>query len=317
MAKAKPDTKRLLDPALIPDVLETGKDLREAVTEFRRTTLAASPEIWLPPSFDCESHAPIDLAVDALCRMEYDDSQGKPVPLSGLIAATPEIVDAAERVNEKKQKFKTAVAALRASMRDAKEATHRLVELVASGPMKGEDAKRDVEFARALRNMGFARFDLVSCYRQIRVLEPHVDTVSYTWQRDHGEITQVPLARAIQMAEKLENDEVRERTIHTLSGYSNDTVFAYRHGCIQQLRANVTNLKGGKRVRKVVVCSGVLLVRGPIPDRVVWRDLERDMGDKLPRYDASVSPEPCIEVLSLYEYLKPPKDAAKRSKPAA
>lgn len=298
-----------IDASLIPDVLETGQALQGDVETFRRCALASDLPVWLPPEFaDNDARA---LAVNALCRLWYDDMEGEPVPPSGLLCADADTLTAARALNEAKARFYDAVVALRNSARLKNLRIARLVEDLANT----KTAKRDADLARALRNMGFSRLSLQHCYRQLRILPAPLQTISYTWQRRHSDTTRVSLTEAIALAEELHNANTREWAIERLNALPPQTILAHRKGNTNQLRANIWYGPSPRQVeKKTVVTSSVCLVQGEsLPARIRWRDLPIEPSDKMPRHDATVDPDPFIEVLHLHRYLQEPPRARRRT----
>lgn len=293
---------RELDTSLIPDVLQAAEQLLMDVRTFAAAAQRDALPVWLPPAYAGSPAEQRELAIHSLCRL-WIDELGE-FPASGLLCAGDETMAAAEALNATKQRLRAAVVALRASVRHHKTRITRLIDQVAAG-----DNTREAELARALRNMGFARLDLVACYRQITVLPSDLRSISWTWAKQHREITRVSYTEALAMADGFDSENSRRTALDALAHEDPDRPLAYVKIGGNQLRANIQFGPRDAMQRKMVVTSGVCLTGQDLPPaaRIKWRECPEDpVSDRLTRSDARIEQDPICPELSLHRYANSP-----------
>lgn len=184
---------------------------------------------------------------------------------SGLVCASPSTVQKITELNDAKTALKTVIAAIKAQDSDDPESVI---------------SQRGSQLRLAMKEVGFAAVDLKRVYAQVRVLEPDLHRVSWTWARNHKthkRITRIEMQRRI--------DQLRETSPAAAIELENAVAkvgsakFTEKFSLPPQLRANCSYGAKGKLTLRSYPVSGVLIAQQKTLPRVQWRDLD-DIADR-------------------------------------
>lgn len=251
-------------------------------------------EVYVPPFGGTErqrysADARRKAIVDAV-GLTIDDTQNRTC-YAGIICASDETVSTVELLNEAKANFKETVLKIRN---------------LPSGKASGS---RETVLKKALKSAGIQTLDLRECYRQIRVMPPHLESISWTWATSHARIQKLTFDEAMALAEGL-----RDRD----KGLADIAVDVLRRKCApdeplvrritlpNQLRANYSYLENGKIKRKSCPISGVVIAQQKTLPRMAWREnpvFRKEVPIRLQR-ESKIEPEPVIHALSIHRYAR-------------
>src|SRR5690554_674075 len=145
-------------------------------------------EVYVPPFSGTENErysaqARKQAIVDAV-GLTIDDTQSRKC-YAGIVCASDETVSIVEQLNETKAHFKETILKIRN---------------LASGKPVGS---RETVLKKALKSAGIQTLNLRECYRQIRVMPPQLESMSWTWATSHARIQKLTFDEAVAMAEGL------------------------------------------------------------------------------------------------------------------
>jgi len=291
---------------LVIDLLQSHQALESACNEFA-AAVRRDQEIELPlllPAYSGTPGGEREAAITSMIQLWHLEP-GEALVDAGLVCGSAETIAAACRLNDAKQTFQSAIKALRdAGPKGEKSRLDKLIDRVLH-----EEGKRTDELSLALKRVRISRLDLLRCYAKIRVLPRHLESLSWTWAKTHSSIVPVSMDEAIKMAQNLSNEETKETVLSLLSTCSQRERFVCKKKLPNQLRANlVYRDEDGKRKRKAVTISGVILSQDITLPRYIWRDnpdllAPEAQQERLSRLDTHIESEPFIKVLRLHRYI--------------
>ena len=190
----------------------------------------ANFEVYVPPFSTTEyerysADARKQAIVDAV-GLTIDDTQNRKCD-AGIVCASGETVSTVEQLNEAKAHFKETILKIRS---------------LASGKAVGS---RETVLKKALKSAGIQALDLRECYRQIRVMPPHLESISWTWATSHARIQKLTFDEAVTMAEGLRDrdEELADTALDILRRKcAPDELLVRRITLPNQLRANFSYL---------------------------------------------------------------------------
>ena len=210
---------------------------------------------------------------------------------AGIICASDETVSAVENVNAAKKVFKATVLKIR------------------DLPTVKKSASRETALKQAMKSAGIQTLDLRECYRQIRIMPPHLEAFSWTWATSHARIQRLTFNQAMDLAEGLrdQDEKLADTTVDILRRRcSPDQPLVRRVTLPNQLRANYVYRMDGDIVRKSCPVSGVVIAQQSTLPRLAWRpnpmESENDVV-RLPR-ESIIEKEPIIDALRLHRYVE-------------
>lgn len=271
------------------------KKLQDSLNEANRVIAAGDLPVWLPEPFPKDRQ----LAADAITECWYQDD--KEYPRSGLICVSPEHIPLFEKTNDLKQKFKEEIAVLKEATTDKnvkKGSLHKMIEAAGNG--------RDEEVNEALKLLRIARLNLLWCYRQILVLPPHLDSVSWTWATKHKSVHPLTIKEAEALVDKnINTDEDKANVKEILQAHQHQKLVQVKN-VVPHLRANITYIEDGKKTRKMVTTPTVIISQDERIPRYQWRDCppEDTERERLVRSDKRFNPEPIVRALGIYTYFE-------------
>lgn len=251
-------------------------------------------EVYVPPFSGTENErysaqARKQAIVDAV-GLTIDDTQSRKC-YAGIVCASNETVSIVEQLNETKAHFKETILKIRN---------------LASGKPVGS---RETVLKKALKSAGIQTLDLRECYRQIRVMPPQLESMSWTWATSHARIQKLTFDEAVAMAEGLRDrdEELAETALDILRRRcAPDELLVRRITLPNQLRANYSYLENGKIQRKSCPISGVVIAQQKMLPRMAWREnpvSRKDEPIRLQR-ESKIEPEPVIQSLSIHRYVR-------------
>tara|TARA_R110001592_G_scaffold221139_2_gene475821 strand:- start:28174 stop:29076 length:903 start_codon:yes stop_codon:yes gene_type:complete len=206
--------------------------------------------------------------------------------LTGLLCSSPNTVAKIESLNAAKIDLKDVITSIKRQDRLPDNTT---------GEIAADLGFRTSELRKAMREVGFAAVDLKRVYAQIRILEPQVNRVSWTWARKHT--TYKKLSRKVidQRIEELEaTNPIAAKEATNVLRTMKKSSFSERFSLPPQLRINYSFGAKGSLELKAAPVSGVLIVQQKELPAVRWRDLksiqDRDDNPRLPPKLASYKP---------------------------
>ena len=254
----------------------------------------ANFEVYVPPFSTTEyerysADARKQAIVDAV-GLTIDDTQNRKCD-AGIVCASGETVSTVEQLNEAKAHFKETILKIRS---------------LASGKAVGS---RETVLKKALKSAGIQALDLRECYRQIRVMPPHLESISWTWATSHARIQKLTFDEAVTMAEGLRDrdEELADTALDILRRKcAPDELLVRRITLPNQLRANFSYLENGEIQRKSCPISGVVIAQQKMLPRMAWREnpvFRKEVPIRLQR-ESKIEPEPVVQSLSIHRYVR-------------
>ena len=251
-------------------------------------------EVYVPPFSGTENErysaqARKQAIVDAV-GLTIDDTQSRKC-YAGIVCASDETVSIVEQLNETKAHFKETILKIRN---------------LASGKPVGS---RETVLKKALKSAGIQTLDLRECYRQIRVMPPQLESMSWTWATSHARIQKLTFDEAVAMAEGLRDrdEELAETALDILRRRcAPDELLVRRITLPNQLRANYSFLENEEVRRKSCPISGVVVAQQKTLPRMAWREnpvSRNEVPIRLQR-ESRIEPEPIIQSLSIHRYVR-------------
>lgn len=296
--------------------VEWGKTISEAYAALDTANQALAQglraDIALPTLLPTYTGSPEpasrrEAAVASMTRMFRYDGECPPLE-AGLVCASPATLEVAHRVNEAKLAFKEHITSMRKEIESRFEKIGnnlRIDHLLQRALSKDRDFRRQHDLNIVLRNLDLARMDLIACYTQIRILEPQLKSISWTWARTRYTGVRVSHKEALLMSEELDGDE-RQQAIQAISRFPADACFIQvKAQPTAQLRANLM-FHHRTPPEKSISVAGILLSPDPSLPIYVWRDRPADGAPqaRLKRRDTRVSDRPLIPALRLHSYIQ-------------
>ena len=251
-------------------------------------------EAYVPPFSSTEKERYSALArkqaiVDAV-GLTIDDTQSRKCD-AGIVCASDETVSIVHQLNEAKAHFKETILKIRS---------------LASDKSAGA---RETVLKKALKSAGIQTLDLRECYRQIRVMPPELESMSWTWATSHARIQKLTFDEAVAMAEGLRDrdEELADTALDILRRKCTpDELLVRRITLPNQLRANYSFLENEEVRRKSCPISGVVVAQQKTLPRMAWREnpvSRKEVPIRLQR-ESSIEPEPVIQSLSIHRYVR-------------
>lgn len=185
--------------------------------------------------------------------------------ISGLICASPRTVQKITELNAAKTALKKVIAAIKEQDSDGPDS------LI---------TQRGSQLRLAMKEVGFAAVDLKRVYAQVRILEPGLHRVSWTWARNH--LTHKRISR-IEMERRI--DQLRDTNPAAATELENAVAkvggakLTEKFSLPPQLRANCSYGAKGQLTLRSYPVSGVLIAQQKSLPRVQWRELD-DLTDR-------------------------------------
>lgn len=282
---------------LVQKMIKTHDLLDRACQEFGDAVRADKGLPVLLPEYP--GAADREAAIAAMTQT-WNLSPGETVPMAGLVCSSTQTIQQAERLNEVKQQFQDAVILVRNSATGEKNRIDKLIDR-----MLQQEGRRTAELDIALKQARLSRLNLLRCYSKIRILEPNLHSISWTWAKTHSAIDPTTREEAIELAESITNPSTRDLVIARLSALPPGEPLAYKKKLPNQLRANLVWKEDTSYRRKAVTISGIVLSQDSTLPKYIWRDNPGDVdpSDRMKRTDACIEPEPYIKALHLHRYL--------------
>ncbi|MGC1510052.1 hypothetical protein [Ketobacter sp.] len=227
-------------------------------------------------------------------------SAGETLPTAGLVCCSKPTIRQAVKLNDAKHQFQEAIKQVRNGASGEKSRIDKLVDR-----MLQQEGRRTEELIIALKRARLNQLDLLRCYAKIRIIEPGLHSISWTWAKTHSVIDPTNREEAMEMAEKLTHPHTRSRVMALLQDLPAGEPLAYKKKLPNQLRANLVWKEERVYRRKAVTISGIVLSQDKTLPKYVWRD---DPGNDSPaeritRFDTKLNPEPYIKALHLHRYI--------------
>jgi hypothetical protein len=295
--------------------MQWGTRLGEAFAALEATSNSLAQclraDLALPmllPSFT-DSTDPLarrEAVIASLTRLFREDGKGVPLE-AGLVCASTATLAAAHALNHAKAAFKCAILELREEInRRYENLGHnlRIDHLLNRALARECDIRRQEELSIVLGNLDLRRLDLIACYTHVRVLEPHLQSIAWTWARTRYSGERVTHEEALKMAEALQGQE-KVQAIQVLSRFpGNATFMQVKSLPTVQLRANLV-FRDLVPPRKSISIAGPILTPDTCLPRYVWRDKPEDgkSAIRLKRSDAQISDRALVAALKLHHYV--------------
>lgn len=296
--------------------MEWGKRLSEAFGALEVANhelgLCLRADAALPVLLPTYTGSPEPLArreavVATLTRMLRSDNEAQLLE-AGLVCASSDTLVAARVVNDAKAVVKDAITRLREEIHERHQKIGqnlRIDHLLQRALARESDPKRLDDLSQLLRNLDLKRIDLIACYTQIRILEPRVNSISWTWARTRYSGERVTHKEALQMAEALEGDE-KVNAMAAINRFPSHAMFMQVKTLpALQLRANLV-IQDRNPPAKAISVSGPVLSPDTTLPRYVWRDRPADGQPpaRLKRSDTLISEQPFVPALKLHSYVQ-------------
>ena len=231
--------------------------------------------------------------------------EGEYLAEAGILCASPATVKSIEQLNSAKDKFKTAILAIRHYQKETDIAVSKYSKLI-SDEMT-EKGLRGEALVDAMGTANIRSLDLKRCYAQIRIMPKRLDVFSWTWATKHSRIKKVTIDEAMAMARVLTDETARDTAIDILSQCPPDEILVRKIGLANQLRANYAYKEDDSIIRKSCPVSGIVIAQQETLPRMFWRDdpgePDKDDPIRLTRV-SSIEPESFVHSLGLHRYVK-------------
>lgn len=295
----------MLDPIRSPlllrtELLESYRHLLERLERFaafvrRDRDLAA----WVSRT-ETEVAEQLDMRIKAIRlyrALWYEDARDGRETLTcpGIVGASEATLAAARDCNVAKDRFKTAVLALKALDRlDRREAMADL-------------HRRQESLARTMERMGAARLNLKQAYRHIPLLDRRPLKIGFTWSKQGRVIQRTSLAAARRLLEqRAETPQIRLE-LQRLAQLSDGEMLARVRGVCPHLRANLVFVaQDGPGARRRLMQAPLpilvpLQAGHPLPDFVPVAP-EPPVAPRLRRADVRIEDEPLLPSVRIHRY---------------
>jgi hypothetical protein len=239
-------------------------------------------------------------AIELYRALWYEDHQDGRETLTcpGLVGASPGTMAAAHACNTAKDRFKTAVLALK-SLAHA-ETTAALADL----------HHRQESISIAMRRMGASRLNLKQAYRHIPLLDQRPLKVGFTWSKQGRVIQRTAVTEArLLLEQRVETPQIHQE-LQRLAEIPDDEILARVRSVCPHLRANIVlaAAEGSDVLRR--------LMQTPLP---ILIPLQRDeslpefvptapdllTNPRLRRADVRIEDEPFLPTIRIHRYRLP------------
>lgn len=250
--------------------------------------------VWLPPHYTgCPS--PTQTCSTLLTELwnldPHEQVERSTYPPSGLICASPQLIVAIQDLNSAKNRFKATIKGIRTSKKKFN--------------FEGK-LKEDPEFKEVMYKKGLSRIDLMACYRQIRVLPPNVQAVSWSWALQAASVEKI---RVSDLIDRLCSGTYGQDDymLNSLANMNPNDFIVERKKKSPQLKVNIKivgNEDSDSDGWFSSACSGVMVIQEhalPNPAGIIWRD-EKDSVKRGSRCKSVFEDDPFIRDTKLYLY---------------
>ena len=220
---------------------------------------------------------------------------------AGLVAASPETLQAIKDLNTAKDSFKASILALKAA------------KMSTSDPYLTEQFeytldKRLSATARTLKKVGLPRLHLKQCYRRIPILPKRPERASWTWANTKA-ITRITVQQAEALLLKQGNDIGIVIQLSKLRALSIDTPLAIVQELAPHLRANIVLATDTSKTTRIMVKGPVPLFylyeeALPLPTLKPPGEKKGKKTDRSIRSDVKLDPEPFLPAIHVHQYFK-------------
>lgn len=242
--------------------------LLRANTALHDLILAQKPPLIIH-THECDN--PWYLAARHMTRIWYSDNQRLaeyPGFVLGVIEGNDQLLAAAEDLNACKLAFRALLKPFGRKVREQVRSRSRMA--IANARNRNPDLQL-LMGQRQVKDL-----NLTQCYRLIHMLEPGVDRIGFTWQRN--QIDAVELSRSeVEARVNAYGDELRSIYMADLARLHGDVRFyllASRKETPDVPRLNQHFGERGNRQCKTILPSSIVMSRGPMPERQTFKRLE-------------------------------------------
>lgn len=278
---------------------ETYRDMDNRCSVVKSSILndAGTHPIYMPTlPADTAQFEARQLAIESITQLFISDTTP---PRAGLLCASADTVAAIEELNHAKLSFKQCVLDIR---KFCKFITP--TELSKEIGRQTDSSHRCEMLNHAMRDAQISALDLTRCYVQVKVLEPNLKSISWTWATQHKRIQSISYEKALELAEESELAETRDLVIKILEKHKNFAPFARKQILPNQLRANCLyqDPESNETKRPMISISGIVIMPSATLPKLFWRD-NPGKPARYPR-DSVIDSEPFIKALDLYLYVQ-------------
>lgn len=287
----------------ISELFDTFARLNSSLEQFKKKSqLDHHLPVYLPqPQFDNScAIKKREIAIMALSQLWHKDKQLN-LPLSGFLSISPETAATVTTLNHHKKIFQQQIKVIRnlskghSTLKNHGKIVSLLEQLLSQAGL------RTPSLRIALQQLHIERLNLQRCYCQLRLLPNQLESVSWTWAKQHSEIQQISVKEAQQIYQALPDDHrLKTNALLQLSTLPSSEKLAYKRDKKKQLRANICWQEASQIKRKAVTVSGILLSTDTTLPRFRWPD-DNDHS-RLSRMDQKISDQALIPGLHLYRY---------------
>ncbi len=264
------------------------KKLQESLEDTNRILVNSDLPVWLPEPFEQDRQ----LAADAITECWNQDK--KTYPLTGVVCVATEHLQAFIDANSCKSEFKKEIHKIKKASNKKKSNLAVIIESVAKG--------RDDEVAQAMKSLRISRLNLLWCYRQILVLPPSLDSLSWTWATAHKSIAPITHKEVSALINEIITDDNDKKMMQDIVNNYHDHQLVRVKKVAPHLRANITFFEGDLITRKIITTPTVVISQDTSLPRIRWPDKEMK-NTRLTRSDVKLNPVPIIKALGIYTYL--------------
>jgi hypothetical protein len=288
-----------ISPALLNNILDAFEQLTESLLLFDKQLSKSR----LPISLLSENHDAVSQA-QALAQARYyysniwhsDNADGRRTQSCyGLVGANKDILEAASKLNTKKDQLRTCIGLLKKSeLNAASEQLHR----------------RSRALAKTLNNEGLGRIHLKQCYRHIPLVDSLPHSVRFSWYNSGRSIKKFTAEDAMMLLLKLDTSQLHiVRQIEKLSPLHKSTKMAQVQTQVPIVRANLAwkaSDKGWYRLAKNSPLPILipLLDDETLPEHNVLISTAPTLRSRAQRSDSLIDPEPFLPSLRIHLYRK-------------
>lgn len=211
-------------------------------------------------------------------------------PMSGLVCANREMLEAICQLNDAKDAFKNVIVKIRSGSKHKFDFEGQLVS--------------DPEFKGIMNQRGLSRIDLMACYRKIRILPEKTSAVSWSWAFKPAGVEKILVSDLIDVvrAGKYGDSDYMLRVLNSMN--MNDYV-AEKKSKPAQLKVNI-RLDSDSEFTEwhPFACSGIMVLQSEemLPSKsIIWRSID-DSKKRGSRSDSILEKNPFVPNTKLYLY---------------
>lgn len=249
--------------------------------------------VWFPPGDPIGESCQV-VSAKSLTKMwllsNDEKIQQALYPMSGLVCANKEMLEAIHELNEAKNAFKDLIVKIRAGSKHKFDFEGQLLA--------------DPEFKGIMNQRGLSRIDLMACYRKIRVLPENTSAVSWSWAFKPASVEKILVADLIDVvrAGRYGESDYMLRILNTMN--MNDYI-AEKKSKPAQLKVNI-QLDSDSEFSEwhPFACSGIMVLQSEEmlpPKSVTWRSIN-DSKKRGSRCISILENDPFIPNTKLYLY---------------